>query len=112
MDPLLLKTLHITAVIALFTSLGVILAECSPSCRKRASMLHGISLLALIGLGFAMLKHPPMAVHWWQAKLGIWLFLGVAPVLAKRNLLPRPAILALCLLSGATAAYLGIAKPF
>lgn len=112
MDPLLLKTLHITAVISLFTSLGVILAESSPACRKRATMLHGISLLLIIGLGFVMLKKPPMAVHWWQAKLGIWLFLGLAPVLAKRNVLSRPAILVLCLLSGATAAYLGIAKPF
>jgi hypothetical protein len=112
MDPLLLKTLHITAVITLFTSLGVILSETSPYCRKRASIIHGISLLLIIGLGFALLKKPPMAVHWWQAKLGIWLFLGVAPVLAKRNILPRPVILALCLLAGATAAYLGIAKPF
>jgi len=112
MDPLLLRTLHITAAIALFTSLGVILSESSPTCRKRASMLHGISLLAIIGLGFAMLHKPPMHQYWWMAKLGIWTFLGVAPVIAKRNLLPRPAILALCLLSGATAAYLGLAKPF
>lgn len=112
MDPLLLKTLHITGVIMLFTSLGVLLAECSPSCKKRATIIHGISLLLIAGMGFAMLKKPPMDQHWWMVKGLIWLFLGAVPVLARRTAIPRPLLLVLSLVGGATAAYLAMAKPF
>ena len=111
MDYILLKTLHIAGVIALFTSLGVLLAECSPTCKKRATVLHGISLLLIAGIGFAMLR-PPMGQHWWEAKVAIWFYLGAVPVLAKHTAIPRPLLLVLSLLAGATAAYLGMAKPF
>jgi len=112
MDYILLKTLHIAGVIALFTSLGVLLAESSPTCKKRATILHGISLLLIAGVGFTMLGKPPMAQHWWEAKIVIWLYLGAVPVLAQRTAIPRPLLLVLSLLAGATAAYLGMARPF
>jgi len=112
MDPYLLKTLHVTGVIMLFTSLGVLLAECSPTCKKRATILHGISLLLIAGMGFAMLKNPPIDQHWWMVKGVIWLYLGAVPVLAKRTAIPRPLLLVLSIVAGATAAYLGMARPF
>jgi hypothetical protein len=110
MDPILLKILHLAGVIALFTSLGAILL--GSSGKKFASMLHGISLLLILGIGFAMLKKPPMHQYWWMAKLGLWLFLGVAPVLVKRKILPPWMVLILALAAGVTAAWLGLRKPF
>ena len=106
------KILHLLAAFSLFTSLGVIFADSADSCRKRASMLHGISLLALVGFGLALLQTTGSNGHWWHAKLVIWLLLGAAPVFAKRNLLPRPLLLVSSLLLGAAAAFLALAKPF
>jgi hypothetical protein len=47
-----------------------------------------------------------------MVKLGLWLFIGVAPVFAKRKILPAPAVLALCIAAAAASAWLGLAKPF
>ena len=109
-DPFLLKTLHLVAVFALFTSLGAIFL--GGSGKKGASMLHGISLLLIIAIGFAMLKKPPMGQYWWMVKLAMWLFLGAAPVLAKRKVLPSTLLLLLCLAAAGLAAWLGLRKPF
>jgi hypothetical protein len=110
MDPILLKTLHLLGAFALFTSLGAILL--GGSGKMGASMLHGISLVLIIAIGFAMLKKPPMGQSWWMIKLGMWVFLGVAPVLSKRKVLPNALLLALCLAAAALAAWLGLRKPF
>ncbi len=59
-----------------------------------------------------MLKKPPMDQYWWMAKLSLWLFIGVAPVFAKRKLLAPWMAFALCLVAATAAAYLGIRKPF
>lgn len=59
-----------------------------------------------------MLKKPPMDQSWWMIKLGLWLFIGAAPVLAKRKVLPPSVVLFLCLVAAAAAAWLGLAKPF
>lgn len=110
MDPILLKTLHLAGVIALFTSLGATLL--GGSGKKGASMLHGISLLLILLIGFAMLGKPPMEKYWWMAKLGLWMFLGLAPVLAKRKVLPASIVLILSITAAVTAAWLGLTKPF
>lgn len=110
MDPLLLKTLHLLGVFTLFTSLGAIFL--GSSGKKGASMLHGIALLMIAAIGFAMLKKPPMGQFWWMLKLVMWLFLGAAPVLAKRKVLPAPVVMVLCLAAAALAAWLGLRKPF
>ena len=110
MDLLLLKTLHIAGVIGLFTSLGATLL--AGSGKKSASILHGISLILILAVGFAMLKKPPMGQSWWMIKLGLWLFIGAAPVLARRKVLPSSVVLTLCIAAAATAAWLGLAKPF
>ena len=112
MDPTLLKTLHLAGVIGLFTSLGATLL--AGTGKKGAAALHGISLLLIAGVGFAILKKPPMDAYWWMVKLALWLFLGAAPAPAKRKVLPTPAVLILCIAAGITAAWLGLAlrKPF
>jgi hypothetical protein len=111
MDPLILKkTLHLAGVIALFSSLGAVLL--GGSGKKGASMLHGISLILILLIGFAMLGKPPMGQFYWMIKLGLWLFLGAAPVISKRKVLPAPVVLALCIAAAVCAAWLGLAKPF
>jgi hypothetical protein len=75
-------------------------------------MLHGVSLLIILLVGFAMLKKPPMDQYWWMAKLGIWLFIGVAPVLAKKKILCPCVVFVLTLVGAVGAAYLAFYKPF
>lgn len=110
MNPFLLKTLHLVGVFALFSSLGATLLGNSRA--KSASILHGISLVFILLIGFAMLKKPPMDSYWWMVKLGLWLFIGGAPVLAKRKIIPAPVVFALCLAAAAFSGWLGLAKPF
>jgi hypothetical protein len=110
MDLLLLKTLHIGGVIALFSSLGAIIL--GGGNKKAASILHGVSLIIVLLIGFAMLKKPPMGQFWWLAKIGLWLFIGAAPAISNRKLLSAPVVLSLCIAAGVAAAWLGLAKPF
>lgn len=112
MDPLLLKTLHLAGVFALFASLGATML--GGSHKKAASALHGISLVFILLIGFAMLKKPPMDQYWWMAKLGLWLFIGAAPVLSKKKILTPWMVFVLCIAAATYAAYLGVAipKPF
>ena len=110
MDPILLKTLHLAGVFALFASLGA--TTLAGSSKKATSILHGVSLVFILLVGFAMLKKPPMDQYWWMAKLGIWLFIGLAPALSKKKVLPPLVVFTLTLLAAAAAAYLGLRKPF
>jgi len=110
MDYNLLRTLHIAGALALFSSLGAVMLGGSKG--KAASILHGVSLLFIAVIGFAMLKKPPMGQSWWMIKGGIWLFIGLAPALVKRKVLPASVVFILCLLGAVAAAWLGINKPF
>lgn len=112
MDYNLMKSLHVAAALGVFTALGAIVLGVQDQGRKAASILHGVSLLLLLLVGFALLKKPPMELHYWKIKIVLWLFLGVAPALARRKALPTAALLALTLAAGLAAAYLGIHKSF
>lgn len=107
MDPSILKVLHLAGAFGFFTAIGAI---CLNGSRKPAMILHGVSLLLILLVGFAMLKKPPMDQYWWMAKLVLWLILGAAPALTKR--LPKNVVLGIAIACGMGAAYLGIAKPF
>lgn len=110
MDPITLKVLHLAGVFALFSSLGATLL--AGSGKKGVSILHGVSLVLILLVGFAMLKKPPMHQYWWMVKLGLWLFIGLAPALAKRKVLPSSIVFGLCLGAAVIAAWLGLTKPF
>ena len=110
MDLTLLRILHIAGAITLFTALGAILL--GNSSKKGASILHGVSLLFILVIGFAMLHPFPKEKYWWMVKLGLWLFLGIAPALSKRKVLPSSVVLVLCLAAAVAAAWLGIRRPF
>lgn len=110
MDILLLKTIHLAGVFALFASLGATLLGGSQN--KSASILHGVSMLLILLAGFAILKKPPMDQYWWMAKLGLWLFIGIAPLLAKKKIMPSCVVFLLTLGAAIGAAYLAFYKPF
>ena len=109
-NPVLLKTLHLVGVFVLFAALGAVLI--GGSGRMWASMLHGMALLLIIVVGFVLLRKPSLPPYWWLLKLGMWVFLGVAPVLAKRKVLPGALVLLLCLAAAAFAAWLGLRRPY
>lgn len=115
MNPLVYQLIHLAGVIGLFTAFGAVLAGSGAceKCRKGATILHGVSLLLLLAAGFGMLAklHQNQFHAWVIAKLVIWVLLGVAPVLAKRKVLPNGVILGAVLLLGVAAAFLGIFKP-
>jgi len=110
MDYMTLRVLHLVSAFALFSSLGAILLVSARP--KSAVILHGISLLALLLIGFALLKKPPMTQSWWMIKVGLWLFMGFAPMIAKRRYLHPAIVFVLVLAAGAASAWLGIVKPF
>ena len=78
----------------------------------RAAALGGEGSNLILLVGFAILKKPPMGESWWMIKLGLWLFIGAAPALAKRKMLPAPVVLVLCIVAATAAAWLGLTKPF
>jgi hypothetical protein len=112
MNPVVLKVVHLAGALGLFTAMGAIISTDCASCKKSAGILHGISMLLLFVAGFAILKKPPMELHYWKVKIVLWLLLGVLPVLAKRKALPKPTLMAIVLATGVFAAYLGVQKPF
>jgi hypothetical protein len=109
-NPVLLKTLHMAGVCVLFAALGAVLI--GGSGRMWGAMLHGMALLVILVVGFALLGKPSLPPYWWLLKLAMWGFLGVAPVLAKRKVLPGSLVLVLCFAAAAFAAWLGLRQPF
>ena len=83
MDLLLLKTLHIGGAFALFASLGAVML--GSSANKLAKILHGVSLLFILVVGFAMLGKTGAGQYFWMVKFGLWLFIGLAPLLTKKE---------------------------
>jgi hypothetical protein len=109
MNPLLLKTLHLAGALGVFTAIGAIVAG---TCEKSKKFAFALLLLLLMGLHMLFSLKLAGTGGWWHAKIVLWLFLGAAPALAKRKVLPAPALIGLTLAAGIGAAYLGLAKPF
>lgn len=100
---------HVVGLILLFVGFGAI-----ASGNRKGMMFHGIGLLILLVAGFGLIAKlkklvPDMTYMepWLLVKYGIFLTLGVLPVLAKRNILPAPAVLWIAVALGGFAAYLG-----
>jgi hypothetical protein len=100
----MLKIMHLAGVFVLFASLGATLL--GGTHQKSTSILHGISMLLIL------LRKPPMGEYWWMAKFGLWVFIGIAPLLAKKNILPSCVVFLLTLAAAIAAAYLAFYRPF
>lgn len=108
------QALHVLAALGVFAAIGAVCLGGSESHRKSAAILHGISLLVMLLFGLHLLFSQQLAGTggWWHAKILLWLVLGVAPVVARRKVMPPGALLGICLALGGVAAFLGLAKPF
>lgn len=118
----LYKILHLAGLFFVFASLGgAVLASQATSLpggvRKLISITHGIALVVILFGGFGLLKYVGISHNpgtwplWVWLKFAIWVFLGAALVLVRKN--PRLSTLfwfGLPLL-GAVGAYLAFAKP-
>lgn len=111
------KLLHVTGLLLLFLGMGgMLLGARTPGERapKSTAVLHGVGLFVMLVGGFGMMAR--LGIHWpWPgwliAKLGVWIAIGVLPVLVRREVLRHgPAWLVAAVL-GALAAWLAIYKP-
>ena len=114
MNPLVFNVIHVVAGFGVIAALGAICLGPKAEHAKFASILHGVSLVVLLLVGLHMLFSRDLVGTggWWHTKLLLWVALGVAPVLAKKKVMPAGALLGLVLATGALAAYLGTLKGF
>jgi hypothetical protein len=114
MSPQFYHILHIVGVMLLFTSIGGMLATSQPGApaRRLVGILHGVALLILLVAGFGWLaKAGGVYPAWVWIKVALWAVLGMLPALVKRKRLPAGLGVALGLLIGVIAAYIGYFKP-
>lgn len=114
MEPRYSTLVHVIAAFGVIGSLGAICLGVRDDQRKLASILHGISLLLLLLMGLHLVFSMDLVKSggWWHTKILLWLALGVAPVLAKRKILPPGALIAICLGIAAFATFLVQFRPF
>ena len=113
--------LHLTGIMILFFGLAalLVLGLTGQFQNKRARLLgfvsHGIGLFLMIFSGFGLAAKLGLLANlpgWLYVKIGVWVLLGASVSLLRRK--PQLAVMsyALIILLGATAAYMGLFKPF
>ena len=113
MDYLTYKFIHLVGAFFLFTALaGLVVAakHGDAQFRKLGSIVHGLSLVALLVSGFGLMARLSIEgiPGWIWAKLVIWLAFGAVVVLIKRWADGRLVLWLVIPLLGAVAAYLGV----
>ncbi|KYG64421.1 hypothetical protein [Bdellovibrio bacteriovorus] len=115
------KVLHMLGFMIMFFGFGGLLIPAfakltlTKGARIMAYATHGIGLLLILVSGFGMAARLGMVQGlptWVQAKIGIWLVLGVAISLVKRKGYFGWPIAILLWILGGSAAYIAINKPF
>jgi quinol-cytochrome oxidoreductase complex cytochrome b subunit len=113
------KVVHLAGVIALFASLGGLAAlslVARPESSKPFKVLHGVALGLIFLAGFGLLAKlgfgsPGSWGAWVWIKLGVWLVLGGALAFVRKAGRNATAVLLLCALLGAVAAWAAVTKP-
>ncbi|MGF1531279.1 MAG: hypothetical protein ACFCU4_07950 [Puniceicoccaceae bacterium] len=116
MNPALVHTAHLVGVMLIFSGLGILYAaatkgETSGGHWKTGNILAGTGLLLTFLFGFARM-HLLNWPLWGFAKLGLWLFLGAAPILMKKSPQMARLSLYLSLAAGFLAICLVYWRPF
>jgi uncharacterized membrane protein SirB2 len=113
------KLIHILGVLALFLSLGGLVAlRLAPSSSSAAAarllrMVHGVSLALVFVAGFGLMARLGIMTAWpaWiWLKLAVWLALGGLVVLVRRSEASARALLVVFLALGSLAAWAALAK--
>jgi hypothetical protein len=113
MDLQTYRILHVTGLMLVFLGLGGILLRPADGNPRVAMLLHGIGMLLLLVAGFGMLAKRDLGFEGWViAKLGIWVFLGVLPVLVKKRILSSFLAWVCAVGVGVTAVWLVLEKPW
>ncbi|WII71338.1 hypothetical protein QJS83_12780 [Bdellovibrio sp. 22V] len=115
------KVLHLIGFMLLFFGFGGILlsayskTELKKPARIMGMVTHGLGLLIILVSGFGMAARLGLVSGlpaWVQAKIGIWVLLGVAISLVKRKgYIGWPVAILLWGL-GTSAAFIAVNKPF
>lgn len=115
------KVIHLLGLMLLFFGFGGLLmaayakVELKKAARIMAFACHGLGLLFIFVSGFGLAARLGLVQGlptWVQAKIGIWLLLGVAISLVKRKGYIGWPVAVLLLGLGTTAAFIAVNKPF
>lgn len=115
------KVLHLLGLMLLFFGFGGLLmaayakVELKKAARIMGFVTHGVGLLLILISGFGMAARLGLVSGlpaWVQAKVGIWLLLGLAISLVKRKGAIGWPVAVLLWGLGTTAAFIAINKPF
>lgn len=108
------KILHVTSIIALFTSLSAA-AFVAADKRKVWAAVHGVSSLLVLVAGFGLLAKGGFMQGgfpaWTYIKIGIWIALGAMPILLKRKSDLALPLLFVSILLAAIGSYTAVMKP-
>jgi uncharacterized membrane protein SirB2 len=114
------KVLHLFAVLLLFTAFGGVAmlslrGEPKAPQRKILMVVHGVAILIIVVAGFGLMARKGMMglswPGWIYGKIAVWLLLGAAPVLLRRQpSISRISYIALPLFGG-VAALLAVYQP-
>lgn len=103
--------LHLLGPILIFLGYGRLFSE---QGMRTAMILTGAGAVLNLVTGFGLLAKMNLLSPfpaWAWIKLGLWLAIAGLPVLAKRRVLPPPAVVGLGALVGAALAWMGWFKP-
>lgn len=111
------KTLHLFAVLLLFTSLGTIAATArsnSQQLRRLSGIAHGIAAAIIFVAGFGLMARLGLfgtIPVWAWLKIGLWLALGLIVLPLRRKPEWATTLWLLIPVLGGLAAWLAISKP-
>ena len=117
------KLIHIFGILLLIFSLGGLCfqatddrAGASGRGRKLLGLTHGAAVLIILVAGFGLLARLGISHRvtwpWWVwGKVGIWVLLGVTPLVIRNSVTLTKSLWLAVPILGAVAAYLAIYKP-
>lgn len=115
------KVIHLLGLMLLFFGFGGLLismyarVELKKAARIMAYACHGVGLLFIFVSGFGLAARLGLVAGlptWVQAKIGIWLLMGVGISLVKRKGYIGWPVAILILGLGTTAAFIAVNKPW
>ena len=110
------KVIHIIGLALLFIGVGVVMLGAREDGRapRGAAALHGVGLVVMVVGGFGMMARLKIEFPWpiWLfGKIGVWIVIGVLPMLAKRGVVRGMAGVLLAAALAGVSAWLAIYKP-
>jgi len=110
MDYTTFKIIHLVGLAAVTMGLGGMIA--GGTGRKGFAILQGLALLVMLVSGFGLLGKLKLGFpHFAMAKVGLWLVLGVLPVVLRRLRAPGIIGIVFTLAIVSVLAWLGVVKP-